>query len=415
VLYECLAGEPPYRGESLMGVLYGHVSAPIPSLHEHRPELPEEIDRVMARALAKQPEDRYGSCRELVDEARSALDLGGEPAPTATFTRKRLLLAAGGALAVAAAATVPAVLLTRNGGATGPLVIEPRSVVRIDPAGNQPVAVVRGQYGPVAVGEGAVWIANTTDGTVSRIDPGTAAVTRTVSTRGAPLGIAVGEGTVWAWSSFEGEAKLTEIDPATGRVRFVQGLGYPDPAGGAVGFGSLWLSVNDLGGQGALLRIDPQRIVAITSLPGKPGAVAAGEGAVWVGGAAIHQAPPQDIWRIDPATSELVETIDLGGDEYVPVAVGEGAVWLWGDRAVASLDPVTRQIAEEIELGIKLYAVAVGAGSVWATGYDVPTVLRIDPAISAVVAEIDMTEYGDVGYTGPIAVGAEGVWVSIFG
>ena len=40
VLYECLAGQAPFHSESLMGVLYGHVNEPAPSLHERRPGLP---------------------------------------------------------------------------------------------------------------------------------------------------------------------------------------------------------------------------------------------------------------------------------------------------------------------------------------------------------------------------------------
>ncbi len=43
-----------------------------------RPDLPSEIDGVFARVLAKRPDERYGSCREFVDAARSAL---GSPAP----------------------------------------------------------------------------------------------------------------------------------------------------------------------------------------------------------------------------------------------------------------------------------------------------------------------------------------------
>ena len=56
------------------------------------------------------------------------------------------------------------------------------------PVGDRPVAV--------AVGEGAVWVANAGDGTVSRIDPETSDVT-TIDVGQAPAGIAVGNGLVW--------------------------------------------------------------------------------------------------------------------------------------------------------------------------------------------------------------------------
>jgi YVTN family beta-propeller protein len=417
VLFECLAGAPPYRSESLMGALYGHVSEPIPSVRDPRPGLPEAIDPVIQRALAKDPAQRHPSCRALVHDARRALGLAGEVArPANAFTRRRLLVAAGGALGVAAAAAVPVVLLTRNGGGTSPLVVEPRSIVRIDPATNEPAAAVRSLgFGWLAVGEGAVWVASTTDGTVSRIDPETAAVTRTVSTRGSPLGIAIGEGTAWAWSSFEGGAQLTEIDARTGLGRRVHGLQHSDPAGGAVGFGSVWVSVNDLGVQGVLLRVDPATGNPTATIPllGRAGAVVAGEGAVWVTSGGNPNAPVAPGWRIDPATNELEEVEAIGGGG--PLAVGESAIWQANGRQLVRVDPLAGRITDTIEPGIRLYGVAVGAGSVWVTGFDVPTVLRLDPETGAVVAEIDMSEYGDVGLAGPIAAGPEGVWVSIFG
>ena len=55
----------------------------------------------------------------------------------------------------------------------------------------------------VAVGEGAVWVANTQDDTVSRIDPRTAAVTQTIPVGRRPTGVAAGDGAVWVANSLE--------------------------------------------------------------------------------------------------------------------------------------------------------------------------------------------------------------------
>jgi len=49
----------------------------------------------------------------------------------------------------------------------------------------------------VAVGAGAVWVANAGDGTVSRIDPAKREVVETIHLGNAPSGIAVGGGAVW--------------------------------------------------------------------------------------------------------------------------------------------------------------------------------------------------------------------------
>ena len=66
VLYELLAGEVPYPGESLVAVAARHVNEAVPSVRAARPEVPAEVDRVVARAMAKRPEDRHPSMDAMV-------------------------------------------------------------------------------------------------------------------------------------------------------------------------------------------------------------------------------------------------------------------------------------------------------------------------------------------------------------
>ena len=73
LLYECLAGEPPFKRPREEQVLYAHIQDPPPKLTELRPDLPAEIDDVISRSLAKDPDERYASCGELVEAAREAL------------------------------------------------------------------------------------------------------------------------------------------------------------------------------------------------------------------------------------------------------------------------------------------------------------------------------------------------------
>ena len=70
VLYECLAGQPPFSGASDLAIVFAHLEAEPPAPSAQRPELPPALDAVIATALAKQPEQRYASAREL---ARAAL------------------------------------------------------------------------------------------------------------------------------------------------------------------------------------------------------------------------------------------------------------------------------------------------------------------------------------------------------
>ncbi len=73
--FEILAGEPPFkRGEDL-GRLFAQLSAPPPRLTARRPDLPPAIDRVLARALARSPDDRYPSCLDFAASLRAACGL----------------------------------------------------------------------------------------------------------------------------------------------------------------------------------------------------------------------------------------------------------------------------------------------------------------------------------------------------
>ena len=65
VLYESLTGAPPFKGESLMGVLWGHMNRDATAASEANPELPVAIDSVVATGMAKEPEQRYATCGEL--------------------------------------------------------------------------------------------------------------------------------------------------------------------------------------------------------------------------------------------------------------------------------------------------------------------------------------------------------------
>ena len=61
--FEMLAGEPPFRREQSLAVMWAQLSAAPPPLTSMRRDLPPAVDQVMARGLAKPPEDRYPSCR----------------------------------------------------------------------------------------------------------------------------------------------------------------------------------------------------------------------------------------------------------------------------------------------------------------------------------------------------------------
>jgi tetratricopeptide (TPR) repeat protein len=68
VLFECLAGEPPYTGEEAMVVLQDIVIGPPPSLRERRPTVPKNVTLVIETAMARDPRQRYPDARALADD-----------------------------------------------------------------------------------------------------------------------------------------------------------------------------------------------------------------------------------------------------------------------------------------------------------------------------------------------------------
>jgi hypothetical protein len=85
MVFECLTGSVVFPRGTQAAVLYAHSNEPVPSISTRRPELPAELDAVFERALAKDPRQRPGSARELVDEVRAAqIDALGPPQPRET-------------------------------------------------------------------------------------------------------------------------------------------------------------------------------------------------------------------------------------------------------------------------------------------------------------------------------------------
>jgi len=99
VLYEMLTGAPPFKGKSSFEILRQHIESSVPPPSEIRPDVPEAFDAVVARAVAKSPDDRYQDVRQM------AADLA-KVCPSETL--ERLGSASG-------VGTEPTVLLSQHG------------------------------------------------------------------------------------------------------------------------------------------------------------------------------------------------------------------------------------------------------------------------------------------------------------
>jgi eukaryotic-like serine/threonine-protein kinase len=99
VLYEMLAGDPPFTGSNAQRIMAQHATSAVPSVRLARPAVSESIDRLLNRALQKTPVDRYATASEL----RDALDAMLETGDTKT-TRGRTWRAAAAVAVIAVGA-----------------------------------------------------------------------------------------------------------------------------------------------------------------------------------------------------------------------------------------------------------------------------------------------------------------------
>jgi peptide/nickel transport system substrate-binding protein len=155
----------------------------------------------------------------------------------------------------------------------------------------------------VAFGNGAVWVVNEIDGTVSRFALGSGSVTKTIPVGPGPAGIAVGLGGVWVAS--ESSGRLLHIDPASGEI--VQAIPVGNgPTGVAIGPRSVWVTNTR---DGTVSQIDPatDSVRATVPVGTSSAAVVADEEGVWVA-----DSDEGTVSRIDPKSGDVVKTMRLG-------------------------------------------------------------------------------------------------------
>lgn len=73
VLFEMLTGRPPFDAETPIAVIHMQLNAPLPLPRSLRPDLPEGVERVVLKALAKTPENRYDRAEEMASAFHQAI------------------------------------------------------------------------------------------------------------------------------------------------------------------------------------------------------------------------------------------------------------------------------------------------------------------------------------------------------
>ena len=106
MLYEALTGEPPFAGTTTSTLIAAHLNTPPPQPSTTQPNVPAQVDEVIATGMAKDPDQRYATTVELADAARDAITVP-IPRPTPTPTQPATEHAAS-------PATLPATEQARN-------------------------------------------------------------------------------------------------------------------------------------------------------------------------------------------------------------------------------------------------------------------------------------------------------------
>jgi Protein kinase domain len=433
MLFELVTGHVPFDRPNSVAKVFAHVSDPIPSPSDEVAGIPERLDAVIATAMAKRPEDRFGSTGKLVaalDEILRELDTAERDAvapparPDATAASPPT--ATTEPLTAGEPETIPSVTEPR---ATGPRATEPQATqaatVPIAPTAPSPIRRdARRDAEPARRRPRIVWLApivllavagiliavltgGSSNGgrapgpaagsTQARVNIQGSGLSRgwTIGVPGAPGSISIGSRNVWI--SLPDRAELVRFNPHTGRRRVFPADGGPTAI--AAGFSALWVAET---ASRALAQYngDSGDRVRITALSGTPTAVAV-------------DSKDSSAWVAD--SSGAVSHVALGGgvigspSRLLPAATsiawGEG--WLWATNGASNgLIRVSLGIAGSstaYDAGPQPVAVALDQG-VWtahATGHvtrfnPLPDHLRInaDITLPAELDSIAATEQG---------------------
>ncbi len=88
MLYEMLLGEVPFISDTAVAILFKHIRQPVPKVRSKNPDLPEEVEAIILKALAKNPDMRFQTVAEMVDALQEADLFVSAPHPETLITEE---------------------------------------------------------------------------------------------------------------------------------------------------------------------------------------------------------------------------------------------------------------------------------------------------------------------------------------
>ena len=389
VLYEALTGTVPFPQADELSRLWAHMHEAPPSILTVAPDLSDELDKTVRRALAKAPSERFASAGELASAATAAASAATAPARRVRLRRERgatglqlghkaVIVVAVGVVLVGLAL---AVLAVRDGHGT-----ESAGGTSVEPA-----IPVPGQPDRVAVAGGYIWTLVEDGGRLTRIEPDQEKV------ESFPSPIDLGGGlfpdlggsrtSLWLVHSNPTVGGIDRVAPTT--VAALERVPFPSATSVAVTSTAVWVisSPSPGGGQreGLLALIDPATNGLVGSpkpIGRAPSDVAVGLDAVWVADRLRNE-----VVRASPRTLDVRARIRVGRGPTV-LAITESAVWVGNvtDRTLTKIDPARNEaVGAPVALGKEINDLVFGGGSLWLAAGD-GTVTELDARTGAAVA-----------------------------
>jgi serine/threonine-protein kinase len=422
LLYQCLTGETPFARGSRLAVAWAHLEEEPPSASGRHPGLPEGIDAVLRRAMAKQPADRYPTCAALIAAAEDALGLGRPPP-----VHRRVLVIGAVVVCALLAAGLAAAWVARGSGhhTAAPPAVRANTLVRIDAVTNKIDAVIGVGRSPfeAAVAGPRVWVYNYAGPSVTEIDAATRAVVQTTTVATSPTesltsstgpDLAADQGGAWLIGLDQrGTPYLTRVLAGGGKREYRL---KQRPLAVAAGYGFVWVAARGAH-HSSLLRIDPAtgQITKQTRFPTAApiDGLTTGLGNVWV-----NASSNGTLYRVNPHSARRTAGVNLGSHSSRP-AVVLGQIWsvlsYGGSSATDIIDPRTVRTVDSVSGDDKSCCATGENGSIWS--YDPPTgtVERWDGLTHESLFNISLTHppsFGGLCLTS-ITAGAGAVWVTV--
>jgi ABC-type branched-subunit amino acid transport system substrate-binding protein/tRNA A-37 threonylcarbamoyl transferase component Bud32 len=399
VAFECLTGRRPFPRDTELAVIYAHISEPPPSAADLVGELPRAVDRVLARGLAKRPDDRYPTCGELIRGI--AVACGIATARTAPASRHRRLLAAAAGGAAIAAVGIGIALVSRGNDrppaapAAAPAQRPSDAVIRIDPTRRRSLGTINVASTPAAfaIGPHATLVVGADRAITLAPDRGQTTVVGAAPDE--PVDVEYAGNAYWMTTRSETAApftvgdRLIRIDPTT--FDLSAPLSLPGSPAGSPGLRGkqlaalgdvLWVTDPD-GSVQRFDRTDEAGVVRPGVVIRKPGfiaeAVAAGDGAVWalgdrVGGDTGRAGP--FVWRVNASTDD---PIPVQAASAAAIAVGGGSVWV-ADPVDGRVHRIRPPVNSTVTVGRGVDSLSYDAGRLWAANSVTGELSIIDPA-----------------------------------